>query len=143
MNLRPEIAADEAEAKPGKAVSLPLGILGFEHFRDCLLIANAAEEPFLRLQAQNDPALTFLLLEPVFVLPDYQPDLPDQDMDFLGLSDSRDAQLFNIVTVRGPGRATINLKGPIVFNCATGVGKQVIPNNAADYSVRHPLPLAC
>lgn len=142
MNVRQAIAADEPEAKLGQAVSLPLGILGFEHLKDCLLIAHPEEQPFLRLQAQNDPALMFLLLEPVFALPDYQPDLPDPDVDFLGLKDSQDAQLYNIVTVRSPGQATINLKGPIVFNRTTGVGKQVILNNAADYSVRHPLPLA-
>jgi flagellar assembly factor FliW len=33
----------------------------------------------------------------------------------------------------------VNLKGPIVVNRHTLVAKQVVPHNAADYSVRHPL----
>lgn len=141
MNVRPEIAADKPAAERAKAVSLPLGILGFEHLKQCLLIANPAEQPFQRLQAKDDPALAFLVVEPGFVLQDYRPDLPDQDVEFLGLNGSGEAQLFSIVTVREPGRATINLKGPVVFNRTTGVGKQVILNNAADYSVQHPLPV--
>ena len=63
-------------------------------------------------------------------------------MDFLGLEEATDAILLNIVTVRGPQRATINLKGPIVINRHTRMGKQVIIANAADYSVQHSLPVA-
>jgi len=36
----------------------------------------------------------------------------------------------------------VNLKGPIVINRRTLTGKQVIPVNAAEYAIRHPLPLA-
>ena len=53
-----------------------------------------------------------------------------------------DAILFNIVTLRGSDPATINLKGPIVINRHTMIGKQVIPNNAAAYSLHHPLPVS-
>jgi flagellar assembly factor FliW len=53
-----------------------------------------------------------------------------------------DALLFNIVTLRGPSRATLNLKGPIVINRHTHMGKQVILANASNYSVEHPLPVA-
>jgi flagellar assembly factor FliW len=45
------------------------------------------------------------------------------------------------VSLRGDGRATINLKGPIVLNRQTLIAKQVIPLNATTYSVAHPLPL--
>jgi flagellar assembly factor FliW len=33
----------------------------------------------------------------------------------------------------------VNLKGPIVINRRTLIGKQVIINNAAQYSLNHPL----
>jgi flagellar assembly factor FliW len=33
------------------------------------------------------------------------------------------------------------LKGPVVINRNTGVGKQVVIANAAQYSVQHPLPV--
>ena len=43
--------------------------------------------------------------------------------------------------MRGPQQATVNLKGPIVLNRRTLVAKQVIPLNAPEYSVAHPLPI--
>jgi len=44
--------------------------------------------------------------------------------------------------LRNAGQATINLKGPIVINRRTWIGKQVIPVNAAQYPTQHPLPLS-
>jgi len=34
------------------------------------------------------------------------------------------------------------LKGPIVINRRTLIGKQIIPVNASEYAIRHPLPLS-
>jgi flagellar assembly factor FliW len=75
-------------------------------------------------------------------VPDYQPDIAEADVKFLELTTPADALLVNIVTLRGDGQATINLKGPVVINRHTMVGKQVIPNNAAQYSLHHPLPVS-
>ena len=47
--------------------------------------------------------------------------------------------VYNIVTLRGAAPATVNLKGPIVINRHTNLARQVVLNNAADYSVRHPI----
>jgi flagellar assembly factor FliW len=120
---------------------MPMGILGFEQMKEYLLIANPAEEPFRWLRVKNNGSLAFVVIEPFLVAPDYHPDIPQLDVEFLGLTAPTDAALFNIVTLHGPNRATVNLKGPIVINRNTGVGKQVIIANAAEYSVQHPLPL--
>ncbi len=118
-----------------------MGILGFEQMKDYLLIANPDEEPFRWLQVKGNPSLAFVVIEPFLVAPDYRPDIPAVDVEFLGLSAPEEAALFNIVTVHGPDRATVNLKGPVVINRNTGIGKQVVIANAADYSVQHPLPV--
>ena len=76
------------------------------------------------------------------VVEDGGPGIPQADVDFLGLSAPDEAALFNIVTIHGSQRATLNLKGPIVINRNTGVGKQVVLSNAAEFSVQHPLPVA-
>ncbi len=140
MKAREKTAPNDPARTRGNPVILPAGILGFEHLRHCLLLSQPGEEPFLRLQAQEDPRITFLLIEPALVVRDYRPDIPEQDVNFLGLKSPEDTQLYNIVTVRGPDSSTVNLKGPLVFNRHTRVGKQVIPNNAAEFSVQHPLP---
>jgi flagellar assembly factor FliW len=120
---------------------LPMGLLGFEQMKDYLLIAKTGEEPFRWLQVKGDVSLAFVVVEPFLVVPEYQPDIPEADVEFLGLSSPEEAVLYNIVTVHGGGRATVNLKGPIVINRNTGRGKQVVISNATEYSVQHPLPL--
>jgi flagellar assembly factor FliW len=124
------------------AVRLPLGLLGFERNKEYLLKTSGEEEPFFWLQSPDDPSVGFFVVNPFIVLPDYHPDLPEEDARYLGLNESNDALVLSIVTVRGSTGGTINLKGPIVINRRTLVGKQVVLNNAADYSVQHPLPVA-
>ena len=122
-------------------VRLPLGLLGFEHLRDYLLVSNPGEEPFSWLQVKDEDALAFIVINPFLVAPDYRPDLPQADVEFLGIEDQADAALFNIVTLHKGGHATLNLKGPVVINRHTLIGKQVVLANACDYAVEHPLPV--
>jgi flagellar assembly factor FliW len=124
------------------SVRIPTGLLGFEQIKDYVLIAKPGEEPFAWLQVQDNSALAFVVIDPFMVLPEYQPDIPTLDVEFLGLKNSDDALLLGIVTVHSARRATVNLKGPVVVNRHTHVAKQIIITNAADYSIDHPLPLA-
>jgi flagellar assembly factor FliW len=133
---------DTPEKATSHGLRLPMGLLGFEQIKDYVLITNPGEEPFRWLEVRNNPALAFIVVDPFLVVPDYQPNLPPPDVEFLGITSPEDAQLLNIVTLHGPNRATVNLKGPIVLNRHSGVGKQVVIANASAYSVQHPLPLA-
>lgn len=142
MKCESTIDTELPEAPARCGLRLPMGLLGFEQIKDYLLVANPAEEPFRWLQVKDNPSLAFVVVEPFLAAPDYQPDIPQPDVEFLGLSSPEEALLYNIVTVHPNHRATVNLKGPIVINRNTGVAKQVIITNAADYSVQHPLPVA-
>jgi flagellar assembly factor FliW len=124
------------------SVRLPMGLLGFEQIKEYLLVSNAAEEPFRWLRVKDNPALAFVVVDPFLVFPEYHPDIPNMDVEFLGLASPGDAMLYSIVTLHAGGRATLNLKGPVVINRNSGLGKQVIIANAANYSVQHPLPEA-
>ena len=137
------IEPEPAVVAPRKhAVKLPVGLLGFEQIKDYVLVSNPEEEPFAWLQVEDDPGLAFVVVDPFVVLPEYQPDIPQADVQSLGLKASSDAILLGIVTVHEDGRATMNLKGPVVINRHTHVGRQVIITNAAAYSIQHPLPAA-
>lgn len=127
---------------PASQVRLPLGILGFEQIKNYLLLADPEEKPFAWFRVADNAALAFVVIDPFIVMPDYQPDIPQSDVDFLELKNASDALMLGIVTLHGQNRATMNLKGPIVINRHTHTGKQVIIANAADYSVQHPLPVA-
>ncbi|MBI4325701.1 MAG: flagellar assembly protein FliW [Chloroflexi bacterium] len=136
--VEPELAAEQNEM----TIRLPLGLLGFEGIKKYVLLSRPEDEPFHWLQMLEDDNLAFLVVSPFAVVSDYQPDIPDEDAVYLGLESPEDALVLNIVTLRGKQSATINLKGPIVINRHTLIGKQVILANAADYTLRHPLSLA-
>jgi flagellar assembly factor FliW len=133
----------ETETAPRRdALRMPTGLLGFEHVKDYVLATNPEEHPFVWLHVQDNSGLAFVVVDPFLVLPEYQPDIPQADVDFLQLKSADDALLFAIVTIAAGNRATVNLKGPIVVNRHTHTAKQVIIANANDYSVKHPLPVA-
>jgi flagellar assembly factor FliW len=123
-------------------IRIPLGLLGFERIKEFIAMVDPAEDPFLWLQVSNDPTLAFLVIPAQMLLPDYRPDITADDVAFLELQSPEDGWVLSIVTIRGPGQVTMNLKGPIVVNRRTLKAKQVIPMNAAEYSVQHPLPVA-
>jgi flagellar assembly factor FliW len=123
-------------------VRIPTGLLGFEQIKDYVLTTNPDEEPFAWLHVEDNTALAFVVIDPFVVLPDYKPDIPKVDVEFLQLKEAKDALLLGIVTINDHQPPTVNLKGPIVINRHTHTGKQVIIANAANYSVKHPLPVA-
>lgn len=139
--------AERTEAEPlstesQSVVRVPLGLLGFEQSKEFKLLADPQETPFAWLQTPGEPKLSFLVVDPFLLFPDYQPDLSEEDVEFLGLERADEAAVFNIVTLRPGGNATINLKGPIVINRRTRVAKQVIPVNASCFQVQQLLPSA-
>jgi len=123
-------------------IQLPFGLLGFERVKNYVLLSRPHEEPFMWLQMLGEDNKSFLVISPFRILPNYQPDVSNEDVHFLGLDAPGDAIVLNIVTLNTAGQATINLKGPVVINRHTLVGKQIIPNNASKFDLRHPLPLA-
>jgi flagellar assembly factor FliW len=137
--MEPEITARTPHKN---MVRIPTGLLGFEQIKDYVLTTNPDEEPFAWLHVEGNSALAFVVIDPFVVLPSYHPDIPKADVEFLQLSESKDALLLGIVSINGDVPPTVNLKGPIVINRHTHVGKQVIITNAAEYSVKHPLPVA-
>ena len=143
MDLAPSLQRNAAVA-PSSAGSIArlVGMLGFEEIKDYVLTTNPGEQPFAWLQVADNAALAFVVMDPFIALPDYQPDIPQTDVEFLKLKQADDALLLGIVTIHDDQRATVNLKGPIVVNRHTHVAKQVIIANAAAYSISHPLPLA-
>jgi flagellar assembly factor FliW len=123
-------------------IELPEGLVGLRHLRNLEITAAMDDGPLLNFQALDDTSWTFLGLEPAGVIPHYALELSDHDADALELYRAEDAAIFNIVTAeaRNAGRATTNLVGPLIVNRYTGIGRQVIIANSAQYSTRYLLP---
>lgn len=142
MKFAEPTETETLNVKNENIVELPLGLMGFEEYKEYVLLANPDEAPFLWLQLLGEAQLSFLVVSPFELMPDYEPEIEDSDAAFLGLENPEDALVYCIVTLHGEKGATANLKGPIIINRSTLVGKQIVPNNASDYSVNHALPVA-
>ena len=77
------------------------------------------------LHSVEDPGLAFLTVVPAFFFPEYAPDVPDDDVAVLDLSDPNDAQVYCLVTIVGD-EITANLLGPVVVNVANRTARQVV-----------------
>jgi flagellar assembly factor FliW len=141
MNTLELMEPEQATTPSNDVVLLPYGLLGLERVKNYSLLSNPEEGPFRWFQMLEDARHAFLVLPPEVVVPDYEPDFEEQDVEFLELEVRSDALIVAIVTLQGNNKASVNLRGPIVINRHTWIGKQVIPNNAAQYPVRHPLAL--
>ena len=114
------------------------GLFPFKHER-YTVVEETEAPPFLRLEAL-DADLAFHVLDPFLLMDDYAPEVSDEDSDTLELNDREELQMLCIVNLNQDAmNATINLVAPIIINRRTGIGKQVILQNAAHFSVKHRL----
>ncbi|MFA6286577.1 MAG: flagellar assembly protein FliW [Opitutaceae bacterium] len=121
----------------------PSGLVGFPEHRRGEVFHFADQLPFQWLRLHGPSPLHFVVIDPSGLVPDYAPELFDDDATALGIADSADALVLNIVTVRDQAStATVNLVGPLIINRRTGVARQVVVANHSQYSARQPLVTA-
>jgi len=111
-------------AKKKNIIQITMGLLGFETIKNYALLSNAKESPFLWLEAQDNPAVTFLIMPPSVLYPTYQPEISQEDVRQLALERAGDAMVLGIVLLLPDGKATVNLRGPIIVNSNTMVAEQ-------------------
>lgn len=136
--MQPKKSDDQETLELPKELHVLGGLYPFPSERFQVKVEDDAP-PFLRLEAV-DADLAFHVLDPFVVLPDYAPQIPDDDDAALELQSADETRLLAIVNLtRGAANATVNLASPIVVNLRTGKAKQVILHNAVQYEVRHRL----
>lgn len=125
------------EVDDASIVELPAGLLGFEDTRRYALVQADEHGAYSWLHALDDPSLAFLTVVPGFFFPDYSPDVSDDDVAALDLTDAGDAQVLCLVTIAGDD-VTANLLGPVVLNVANRTARQVVLADQR-WSTREPL----
>lgn len=119
-------ALGTVEADERQKVHFPRGLMGFENFKDFVLL-NAPQEPFYYLQSLDVAEISFILIDPFLFRPDYILDLSDEDLEAIKVEKKEDALVFSIVTVPpSGGPMTANLMGPIIINRKANIAYQAI-----------------
>lgn len=141
MKVSPDTTQTELIPATTQTLRLPEGLVGLPDYKSFELLFVAEQLPFVWLRFHGPDPLHFVVIEPGGIIPDYEPEIFDEDAAFLGIAESADTMVLNIVTVK-PGvqaTATVNLAGPIIVNRRTGIAKQCVLANYGRYSAHHPL----
>lgn len=123
-----------------EAIHIVNGLIGFENYTEYLPISFQKEDDsMISLQCLDDEALSFILLNPFGIFPDYKPVLSDLELEELGAVTVDDISFYVIGVIRDSvAESTVNLKAPLVVNALNRQAKQVILDQP-EYTFRHPL----
>jgi flagellar assembly factor FliW len=120
-------------------VRLEEGLVGLPEYKNFVL--QVAEEllPVMLLVSQDEKRISFPVIDPYLINPDYMPRLEENEADAIGISGVKDASWFVILNVvNDPLLVTANLMAPLAINPNTGVGRQVILSRSG-YHTSHPI----
>lgn len=117
----------EVEVERADLLTFPSGLPGFERCRQYGLLALEEEEPFVRMLSTEEPAVGFVLVNPMLIWADYDPQLSREDLEGLEITAQEEMAVYCIVTLHpDPLKVTANLKGPIFINTRTMRARQLI-----------------
>jgi flagellar assembly factor FliW len=116
------------------------GMIGFNNFREYVLITPKEGSPFRWIQSIDEPSLAFLAADPNRFMSDYAPEINDFEAKILGLKSDTPHLVYVTANIPAgkPKEATINLAAPIVINTDTQCAKQIILDSEM-FPIRFPL----
>jgi flagellar assembly factor FliW len=121
-----------------KKINFPQGLFGFEAYNNYILL-DAEQHPFYWLQSMDEEIIAFVLINPFLFCPDYEVNIPNEELADIGIDSPEKAMIFSIVTIPPDGSPmTANLQGPLIINRDNGTGKQVILTDVR-WKTRHDI----
>ncbi len=126
----------EIEIPEDKIITMAKPILGFEQLKRYCIIESDNFDPFLWFQSVEDPAVAFIIVNPLFFEAGFKIEVNPKEIEELNVADVKSIETYVIVTVPAdPGRMSINLQGPILINNETCLAKQLVLVNS-DYEIK-------
>jgi len=115
-----------------RIVHFPQGIPGFETHHDFRFIPE--EDVMLaRLNSVTEDKIGFILLRPEAYFPEYlkEMDVDEESIKVLNINADMQVDVWVILTLnhQDMDKTTANLRAPILFNTAEGIGIQAILND--------------
>jgi flagellar assembly factor FliW len=119
-------------------IRIPEGLVGFRGYTQYVQLPDPEVAGLSWLQSVTAPELAFGLVAPPLAVSDYRIELRPGDRAALELDDERGALVYVILNRGEGGGLTVNLQGPLVFNPARRLGRQLVLTSSR-YAVRFPL----
>ena len=130
----------EIDIDEHKIIHMPLGIPGFKDKKHYVVLQKKETIPFLLFQCMDDPDLSFVVLDPVKIFPEYIIEQKELEKVVSWDLDNDEISCFVIVTIPhgDPEQMTANLMAPLIINNKIKEGLQfILPNSS--YSHKHKL----
>ena len=119
-------AYGQIEVDEHQRISFPMGLFGFESFKDYVLL-DSERPPFYWLQSVDVEQIAFVLINPFLFRPDFEMNIDNEELLPIGINDPSKALIFSIVTIPHDGTPlTANLQGPLVINKDNKKGIQAV-----------------
>lgn len=106
----------------------PNGLVGFEHARHWVLLADGENDWVGWLQSISQAELAMPVVSPRRFVPDYQVRVSRRDIAPLELDELAKAYVLSLVS-RDENQLTMNLKAPLIINLEHHLGRQVVTND--------------
>ncbi len=124
-----------------KIIHFPSGIIGFPDLTEFALIHDEEKGSgsIHWLQSMQEPAFAMPVMDPLLVMPEYNPEVDDDLLKKIG--EIVPEELLVLVTVTVPSdltKMTVNLKGPIIINAEEKKACQIIVEGD-NYVVKYPI----
>ncbi len=117
----------EIDVKEEEFIVMKGAILGFEHLKRYVLLQHNTKTPLWWFQSVDDPAVAFVVINPLLVKPDYSPVFAAGDLELLDIKEEADMAALCIVTIRSaPFKVTANLRAPILINSRKRIAGQFV-----------------
>ena len=122
----------------GDLIRAPEGLVGFRNSTVFVQLPDLEVTGLWWLQSTTEPSLAFGIVAPPLALGDYRVELRPGDRSALELDDERSALIYVILNRGDGGGLTVNLQGPLVFNMAKRLVRQLVLTSSR-YAVRYAL----
>lgn len=124
-----------------RIITFPKGIVGFPELTKFALLHDLEKGTgsIHWMQSLQEPAFAMPVMDPLYVRPDYNPEVDDELLGNLGKLDPEEMLVLVTVTVpKEIKKMTVNLRGPIIINAAEKLAIQVIVEGD-EYPVKFPI----
>lgn len=130
----------EIDIPEEKILQFDNGVLGFENCKKFTIIYDTSKESETSiswLQCMDEPELAFPIINPFFVMDDYNPVVETELLTGLGELNDDNTLLFVLVNIKSDiTKLTANMKAPVIINSDTRKGAQAIAENQ-EYQIKY------
>lgn len=113
------------------------GIIGFPELSNFIILTPEGNTPFKWMQSIDNLDITFVIINPQLVVPDYKITINRSDIKNLKAESVDNIEFYSIITIpENPKDMTVNLLGPIILNTENRTAKQIALEKTS-YSTKH------